>query len=178
MKIYYLRADVDDYNWLTLVNDEWRKLDMFDGRSLINDWTPSEVTVVKGRKRKWSDVTSLSAGIIILTEKSKAILEDLIKDSVEFLPLIFEGRNYYIINVIKMIDGLNKDKSEYRTFSDGRIMQVLKYEFNSDIVKGHHIFKISEFKRGSVYVSDEFKKRVEENNLMGFDLEELWDSEK
>jgi hypothetical protein len=179
VKVYYLEANSDDYNYLTLRNDnDWGKFDLFDGRSLINDWAPFDVKVVKGKKRKWGDVAILSAGVLAITEKSKVALENLIKDSVELLPLTFEGQSFYILNVVNMVDGLDKQKSEYDTFDDGRIMHVTKYEFKPEIVRGHHIFKIPEFERGRIYVSDEFKKVVDENNLIGYDLDELWNSEE
>ena len=57
-------------------------------------------------------------------------------------------------------------------------MAFKKYVFLPDIVSGNHIFKISDEKTRYPFVSDEFRKRVIDNNLKGFKFELAWDSEE
>ncbi len=56
-------------------------------------------------------------------------------------------------------------------------MLFTKYHFIESVVKGKHIFKIIDEPARRPFVSDEFKKRVEENNLIGFKFELVWQSE-
>ena len=71
------------------------------------------------------------------------------------------------------------EKAEIEKFkSSGRVMSIEKYAFKPEIIKDNHIFKIVEFPKSEVFVSDEFKQKVEEAGLKGFKFELVWDSEE
>lgn len=52
-------------------------------------------------------------------------------------------------------------------------MRVIKYVFRAEKLKNSTIFKLPEFPNGISYVTEEFKKIVEENNITGFKFKEL-----
>ena len=81
------------------------------------------------------------------------------------------------MNITKVIDCIDYDNAEYKSLPDGKIMFFTKYAFIEDKVKNQHIFKIPEFKTSRFFVSDEFKKRVEDTGMKGFEFRLLWDSE-
>ena len=54
-------------------------------------------------------------------------------------------------------------------------MRVLKYAFFGDRLAGATIFKIPQFPRSEVYVTDEFRKLVIDNGLLGFKFINLWE---
>lgn len=116
-----------------------------------------------------------------LDEFDKMALEavnDLIKDSVEILPLLCADGEFYAINVIKVLDCIDYDKAKFERFSDGkRIMMFIKYAFIESKVRGKHIFKIIDETKRNPFVSDEFRQRVIDSNLKGFKFELAWDSE-
>ena len=57
-------------------------------------------------------------------------------------------------------------------------MLFQKYAFKSEEeLRGHHIFKIIDEPTRRAFVSDEFKKCVEDNKLTGFIFKLVWDSE-
>ena len=64
-------------------------------------------------------------------------------------------------------------------FSDNkRIMMFEKYAFRlCDEIKRSHIFKIVDEPLRWAFVSDTFKKMVEESELKGFIFQLVWDSE-
>lgn len=83
------------------------------------------------------------------------------------------------INVINVLDAIDYEKADYKTFRDGkRIMAFRKYAFLSSVVLNMPIFKIVDEKTRYAFVSSEFKKLVEDNGLIGFKFELVWDSEK
>ena len=72
------------------------------------------------------------------------------------------------------IDCLNYDKSELKRFSSsGRVMKVIKYAFKTNKLANEIIFKLPEFPKSISYVTEEFKKTVEENDIKGFKFKEL-----
>ena len=109
--------------------------------------------------------------LIIFSKRAVDCIYPLISNYVEVLPLCYE-EEYYIINVTTVLKAIDYEKSEYVTFSDGiRVLAFEKYAFITDVVKNIPIFKISDESTRSAFVSDEFKKIVESNNLTGFRLE-------
>ena len=94
----------------------------------------------------------------------------------ELLPLSCGEGEYYAFNVTTSIDALDESNSEVERFeSSGRIMLVLKYAFFGVRLSGATIFKIPQFPRTHVYVTDKFRKIVINNHLTGFDFVNLWE---
>ena len=57
-------------------------------------------------------------------------------------------------------------------------MYFEKYSFKPEVVENVHIFKLKDSPVSTFFVSDTFKKVVEENNLTGFNFKLVWDSEE
>lgn len=176
MVVWQLNFDVDNYTMLVTKEEEACDLLRFDGTSEIETWKPIEVE--KADRAKLSNATCLySSAIPVFDEKVLDIVKDLIKDSVEILPLDFDGKKLYAINVIKILNCLDYEKSEYIKFDDSdRIMVIEKYVFKEECVKGHHIFKIIDEPEGGAFVSDEFRDLVLMSCLTGFKFVKAWDS--
>lgn len=183
MKIWKLGTDANHYDNITFTNEEdWSLLLFdnkypFDGRRLADLWTPLKIEIIEVRKE--SDTPSLSPGVPILSERALKILGDLLKGSVEILPLNSTHGRYSAINVVDVVDCVDYDKAKFTRFkSSGRIMKFEKYVFKSELVKNKNIFKIVDETRRSPFVSDEFRDRVLENGLRGFDFQLVWDSDQ
>lgn len=177
MKIWHLDCDVDNYESFTWKGDiNIDDIQSFDGRSKKDNWIP--IAVEKIGSKVLSNTPGLSSHIPIFDELAILTLKDLLNDSTEILPIKYSEGNYFIINIIDVINCIDYKKSEYKTFRDGkRIMRFIKYEFIENIVKDKHIFKIIDEPTRRPFVSDEFKRRVEESGLTGFKFELVWDSE-
>lgn len=115
------------------------------------------------------DVFSVEVSSFILNEKSYKILYPYIKNEVQIFKIKSENDNLYVVNITNIIDCLDYDKSEIKRFpSSGRVMRVIKYVFKIEKLKNTTIFKLPECPKGISYVTEEFKKVVEENNIKGF----------
>lgn len=177
MKIWHLKTKANDFEnlgWDDSVSiDEIRS---YDGRSKKENWKP--VRVKRLYDRNYSNTPSLSSHVPVFDKVAVNTMKSLISKSVEILPLLCEDGEFFAINVINVIDCIDYDNSSYEMYDHGkRIMCFNKYAFIEEKVKGKHIFKIIDEPRRSPFVSDEFKKLVEESNLTGFKFVLVWDSE-
>ena len=109
--------------------------------------------------------------IPVFSRRAWECLEPLISKNVEILPLDFNEKEYFGINVITVLDAIDYEKSIYKTYRDGkRIMAFEKYVFLPTVIEDVSMFKILDEKTRYAFVSDEFKQTVEKNNLLGFKL--------
>lgn len=178
MKIWILDCDVDNYENLT-----WKEelgidyIQSFDGTEKIKNWNPMKVK--RMYDRKFSNTPGLSPHIPVFDEKAIGVLDDLLIGNAEILPLDCEEGSFYAINVINVIDCIDYEKSQYKTFRDGkRIMRFIKYVFTERKIEGVNLFKIKDEPLKRPFVSEEFRKRVVDNDLTGFKFELAWDSEQ
>lgn len=179
MRIWQLNFELDEYdNLVPLQNFTVEEIQSFDGRKHSDNWIPIQVVRMEPEKKlELSDAPGFT--IPVFSKKALECLYPLIKNEIEVLPLIFEEREYFGINVIKVLDAIDYEKSIYKTFRDGkRIMAFKKYFFIPDKIKNVSIFKITDEKTRYAFVSDEFKTIVENNKLTGFKFKLVWDSEE
>lgn len=177
MKIWHLDFEVDEYDSLETVKEfDLDERQSYDGRSKLEGWKPIAVKKMAGREL--SNVPGYSSYIPVFDRAAMEIVEDLIKENCEVLPLICADGEFYIINVTTVLDAIDYSKSKFKRFStSNRIMRFIKYEFIKEKVEGQHIFKIIDEPLRRPFVSDEFRQRVLESNLKGFKFELVWDSE-
>lgn len=119
------------------------------------------------------DVFSVDVSSFILNESSFRILYLYIKDHTQIFKIQHQDGLLYVINVTDVIDCLDYNQSDIKYFSSSnRVMRVIKYVFINSKLKNAIIFKLPEFP-SSIYVTEEFKKVVEDNQIKGFKFEEL-----
>ena len=81
-------------------------------------------------------------------------------------------RDQTVIN--RIVDALDLDRSELVRFSSGRVMDITRYVFQPEAIRGVHAFKIPEMARGSLLVSSEIVDAVERAGLRGTGFEQVW----
>lgn len=180
MKIWQLQPDNDNYESLQPVNyPSVEEMQSFDGRPKKDTWIPLKVERMHpGSGLELSDTPLLF--LPVFSKRAVDILLPLIQDSVELLELDFPERQYLAVHVTDVLNVIDYDKSDYVMFSDNKkIMLFEKYAFRMcGELKSSHIFKIVDEPLRWAFVSEEFKRTVEENGLTGFDFKLVWDSEK
>ncbi len=177
MRIWHLDCNVDDYENLTWLNKiDIDEVQSYDGRSKVENCNP--IAVRRMYDRKYSNTPGLSSHIPVFDKKTVEILADLLNNHAEILPLDCQDGEFYAINITKVLDCIDYEKSEYKMFRDGkRIMRFKSYVFKKEVVKDKHIFKIIDEPLRKPFVSDEFRQRIIEHQLTGFDFRLVWDSE-
>ncbi len=187
MSVYLLDVDVEKYQKL-IVADEvadrrlaWEKYN-FEGRPLPAGIELPPVEPIKDdldEGKPLGDTAHLAAGVAVFSEKAVLALGDLLRPHGQVLPLKCKEGKFYAFNVTRVLDGLDLEKSSIERFpSSGRVMQVYRYVFKTDVIGGYPIFKIkygpnSDLLRGELFVSDEFVDRVKATGLTGFRFEKL-----
>ncbi|HYK74648.1 MAG TPA: suppressor of fused domain protein [Pseudoneobacillus sp.] len=145
------------------------------GTSMKDTWKPIElVTIEPGDK---GDMISYGKNTInpIFTKKAVEVLKDLIQDSVEILPIHHDQYDGYLINIVNVLDCLNEENTKMSKWG-----VIEKYDFIEEKVKDQHIFFAYKKKTASPtlvpIVSEDFKQRVEGNELRGFRFTSIWNS--
>jgi len=175
MRIWHLDFDVNEFENLQWVNLDIKEIQTYDGRPKSEGWIPRQVK--RMYDRDFSNAPGLSSHIPVFDRVAVEKLGEYLQGVTEVLPLDCNDGEFFAINVIEVLDCIDYNDSEYKSFSDGSIMRFIKYVFNKEIVSGKHIFKIIDEPLARPFVSDEFKERVEESNLVGFKFELAWQSE-
>jgi hypothetical protein len=165
MAIHELRANPDVFDGLHPINDDDWDLVKFWGEPIAATWTPVAVKIDpvprKHREQAHSDYPSLADPVV--TEHALTVLRPLIADSVEILPLAYPHEPLYALNVVRVLDCLDDDRLVYH---EGTTI-IEKYAFKPGSTEGQHIFKIKRL-LSRVFVSEEFKRRVDDAGLLGF----------
>ena len=179
MKLFRLYGS-QDYRSLYYKNRDFGKkyVGKFIGTAFYDEWEKCEAEV--RFKGKWGDkeIDIMDFGGLMgvaLNHKAKSKLEDLILPYSELLPLELMGEELYLLNPIIVLDCLDLKKCQTKKISPLYDEKITKYVFE----RGRNypsIFRIKNEPRKYI-VTEEFAKRLEENTLVGYVLNELWDSE-
>ena len=170
MSIWEIVPDSNKYDRLDPVvdaGDHIAFINMFVGRPISNSWLPIEVKIDSADFP--SDFPSLPGGMPpVFTEKALYVLNPLIQNCIEALPLRNQSMALFAINVLDVIDCLDHEHSQLvRSPSSGKVLMIKRYSFYDRCTDNHEIFKIPEMLMNHIYVGDKFKSVVEDNKLGG-----------
>lgn len=178
MRIWILKSNFDRYNELYPAT----KLDLdtilsFDGRSKADNWVPIEMKK-EYIKKNLILPNYIPSELPIIDFEGKIVLQSLIGKNAEFLPLSYDERKCYILNVTNVIDCFDYSKGKFTPRDNGRVHFVKEYAFREEEIVDTDIFKLIDFPMTTIFVTDKFRNKVIENNLTGFCFELVWDSGK
>jgi hypothetical protein len=122
-----------------------------------------------------SDFPHLAVAVPVFSLRALNVLRGMIEENGEILPLSCTEGEYYVFNVTTFTDALDESLSGVKRFKDGGVMRVLKYAFFGDRLCRATIFKIPQFPRSEVYVTDKFRNLAIDNGLLGFKFINLWE---
>lgn len=133
-------------------------------------------------KYKDPDITYNPAGSYILAPRAAELLRPVVSDVAELLPIPFQGETWYFMNVFNQINAMDKEHSQYKTYSTGERGWLEKPAFFADKVPHAKLFTIPEAP-GRLYYAEHhpdpnpatFKNVVERNKLFGIVIEKLWE---
>ncbi|GEM_PF-2364061 len=183
-RVWLLQVDTKNYKYLGTRNERVDIIPILDGSSRLDDWKPLNVRFDPydfDNEKNIPNFISLS-GFPVCDSKTKVIIQEVVGSSIEFLPLVYYTDEdtintetiYYIINPVEIVDCLDHNNSEFQYLKSGTISKILKYSFEPDCTNNTTIFKLKEQRRSGIYVNDDFKQIVEENNLTGLKFKKVW----
>jgi len=146
------------------------------GESVYEQWQTMKVQLWEGdkgykRKEKKKPVADFMSTTLmpLISLRGREKIEPLIANQVEFLPFETSVGPYYGLH-IKYVDCLDEELSQvdYLYPEEKReIYSVSKYAFYWEKLQNVHIFRLPNVIHTSFFVSDEFRRVVEENGLTG-----------
>lgn len=176
MQVYELHPDHNAYKTIASVE---RRLfgSLFKGEPMGETWESVQMRLLDEGKKKLKRGDFPGHPIApFFSRKAVDALKDILEPAGELLPVQCEDEVYYAYNVLNIVDAIDIGSSEVELFSDGTIMRFKRYVFTPAALEGQFVFKIPPWKHAStIFVTDSFKRRIEEAGLAGFKLELLWD---
>jgi hypothetical protein len=108
--------------------------------------------------------------------KAKNALSDLLRKTVEFLPLKTPtSEHYHVMHLLQRIDlGPKARIVKDGPGQDDLIMEVMRYSFNADDLVGKHFFLINRAFCKNLMVSEDFKRAYDQTGLRGLVFERVF----
>lgn len=185
MKYYKLSMDMERENDIVChyKNDFGIKQNVFTVGKLYEGWDNKfEFYYDKQEGEFPTDYLANDKGWFVVSEKLHEILKS-VNTEIQFLPVkIIENnskeelKGYYIANIIRVVDALCLDKSEYfetEIPGIGTIYTVSKYGIFAEKTEGSDIFKLSNRQEIPIFVSERFMEVIERENITGISLREI-----
>ena len=131
--------------------------------------------LVDGEVNSYHDYPCLNFVFPTFSKKAVEVLRDLLVPNGEVLELNSNVGEYFFYNITKVVDALNVDKSrcEFWCSPPTTALKIDYYSFYADKIEGLSIFRIMEDPSG-VIVSGEFKDRILQGGLKGFEFFKIW----
>jgi hypothetical protein len=147
----------------------------FDGRALKDSWTPPVVRPADTTEddARLADATPLGTVPLLSHRAVQALTALPIK--AEFLPVVYPRASMFVLNVTAVEDCLAADAKVER-FPTGRVMRVIRYEFEPSRIGALPVFRIPELLHAHLFVTQEFLDTVDHASLIGFGCEKVWAS--
>ena len=123
-----------------------------------------------GKKNYQFDFSGALNPFLVFSESALTALADILEPRGQLLPVITESKRkkffgYYPTNPLSGC--FDKEKSVYEEWPNGLIIR--KLFLIAENITDDYLFSIEE-DIGFIFVTDKFKQRVEDANLLGFDF--------
>ncbi|MEY8743370.1 imm11 family protein [Paenibacillus tundrae] len=178
MKIYEFKHDVKS-KLLAAVEDESHPIkSSFHGQKKKNVWTTINVETL--HKKTYSDFPKFRIGKPVISKRVKETMEQeqLLKEEVEFLPLMNDNDELFMLNVTNILDCVDYNRSGIDRFEDGSWFRFNKLVFDpTKIPDGTCMFKIKETAGVQVFVTEKFKEWIEEHKFKGLHFSVVCDTD-
>lgn len=151
----------------------------FTGREFSKNWEVYDIEIrFRGERGEVKPDIMDFGGLtgVVLSANAESIMKDIILPYGELLSVKLNDSLFYIVNPTFVIDCIDGDKSLKEKRPPLNKEKIIKYEFKKEI-KYPPIFRTKE-EAQKIIVNEEFAQKLQENNLKGYILQELWDSDK
>lgn len=159
----------------------FEQYELSEGKS-IQEWNKDIIFLFDPSDgERLTDYLANNLGWFIVSTRFKDVLCELNVGEVQYLPIkVINSRdkailnNYYVANVINVVDAINLDHSDYSVInlSDEKVYSIRKYALSKNEIQMNHIFKLKGFEI-PLFVSESVKELVIKNNITGCDFLEV-----
>jgi hypothetical protein len=178
---YRYVADCDDYMDFHPPVSEYERLkeQLLAGKRIGRRWKPPKVTVTRRpseetpQRAKQRPDLAMMAVAPVFSPRAWEALGPLLGDAVEALPFHCLLGEYFLINVLEVVDALDVGKSDAAFRLDGNVMMIYAYAFRPEALRDKHLFRLPETRWIEMIVSEEFKAAAKAAKLEGLIFEKL-----
>ena len=176
MRVYILGADGDTFRpiYLAMEDGGLEFTRRFNGTPLKNPLTGNEPFRFVPRILAKGDTPAYDPTIPVFNRRAVNTLADLLEPNGQLFSFMCQDEEYFLFNTTRLVDALDEDNCDLERFDDGRIMDIDRYAFFMEKLRGETLFKLRQDPLGSVYVIDPFVQRVLETGLRGFRFPLVW----
>jgi hypothetical protein len=121
-----------------------------------------------------SDSPWLGAHALILRSPSVRVLEPLLLEYGELLPLACKEADLAIFNATRVVDALDEGSSSLSRFSGGRIMRATRYALVAEAIAGVEIFRIPNLRVSPTFLSERIVQTWHSAGLRGLEFRRIW----
>jgi hypothetical protein len=180
-KTYEYALEIRDWNKLVPFSTQIEAITLYNPlrakwspEQALNNWHPEDVEFKHSPDSLFSryfghkpeHFIRLYSSIVCISKLALKFVEANLTSDINLLPLYEYGarRKVHLIYVKKVIDCLDKERSECVLSGSGRVIAVEKYHFNTDLLQGTAIFRIPEHSNRTL-VNETFIEAYEAANL-------------
>ena len=151
------------------------------GQAHEGPWTPIPVQrLKKPRKRREESLCDLSAvaanvSVPVMSARARQVLEPILGADAQWLRLVFDEGEYWLLNLLRVVDAVDPTMAAVRRFPDGRVADIEEYAFVAEVVAREWLFKVSTA-TFDVLATDRLRELVLDHALTGFHFQPVWDS--
>jgi hypothetical protein len=184
MRVYKL-SPLDKAELLEMSLEDQKRLfrgQLGSGAKFNEPWTAPICGRFKmpGRKKlgELCDLTAVLAkvNVPVCSERAKAVLEPLLGENAQWLPLDFAEKKYWLLNVLRLVE-IDEAKSQVYRYSIASMTPLIeRYVFKEEAVASEWLFKTS-INTFTVHCTDRLLDLIQREGLTGFWALPLWDSE-
>jgi hypothetical protein len=113
------------------------------------------------------DIGLLNIGSLVFSESAIKNIREVLREFGQLLPLVYNGRAFYLWNVTNVLSALDTNESEFNEYGG-----VSKAVFSEKTIPHCSAFKIKEDNATNIFCTEDFANLIKENNLSGVDFEE------
>ena len=177
-KIYLLKSNLQDYSCFIHSTKE-KTIRMLalrqDWKSFGDDYQVPKLILQSndyGRKNYHFDISGSTSPFFIFSQKAADVLASVLRSRGQFLEVSTPSKrkkfiSYYPTNPLP--NCLDMEKSKYREFENG--LMIDKCILVSKNITDEYLFTLDSWESGiHIFVTDKFRRLVEDNFLAGFDF--------
>lgn len=181
MKIYSFFANSDRFQYL-LAKDGFSWVDFNDTikrTDLVSEEIPRlQANLVRShpdqRRRTLMPTDFPSFGLAVCcSERARSALDPLLDDVCEWLPVEAGNEVYWVMHITRVLDALDREKSDVRWLAADRAESVRRYAFRSQVVGSDTAFRLPEL-GSQIFFTDAIVDRATSRSLAGATWKELW----
>lgn len=172
---------LEGFEWVLPLDDaDFDVFSAFDGTPRREGWAPIRVRLLKeverGQHLADSDLPWLSSAAPVFRARAAEALGDLLAEHGELLPLACDEAELRVLNVLRVVDALDFDRSKVVRFpSSGAVLAIESHVFRPERLEGADIFRSPHMRESPVFVSERVVDRAEQAGLRGVGFRLLWE---